>query len=96
MSIVISILCLVTAIIKNLCISILPQRFSNLHSYTRVLYVMPRVIPSMVAYFILLKSKPKGIEFIDSTTLEVSHNIRITQHKIFARIIYQNEFKVYY
>jgi hypothetical protein len=40
----------------------------------------------MCAYFISLKGKPKGIEFIDSTSLKVCHNIRIPRHKTFDGI----------
>lgn len=47
---------------------------------------MPRAITPMCAYFTLLKGKPTGIEFIDSTTLKVCHNIRIPRHKTFDGI----------
>ena len=47
---------------------------------------MPRAISPMCAYFNLLKGKPTGIEFIDSTTLKVCHNIRIPRHKTFNGI----------
>jgi hypothetical protein len=57
--------------------------FPNLLSYTRFLAVMPRVIVPMCAYFTTLKGKPTGIEFIDSTSIKVCHNIRIPRHKTF-------------
>jgi hypothetical protein len=60
--------------------------FPNLLSYTRFIEVMPRAISPMCAYFTLLKGKPTGIEFIDSTTLKVCHNIRIPRHKTFDGI----------
>jgi hypothetical protein len=44
------------------------------------------VIVPMCAYFTSLKGKPTGIEFIDSTTLKVCHNIRIPRHKTFEGV----------
>ena len=60
--------------------------FPDLLSYTRFLEVMPRAIVPMCAYFSTLKGKPTGIEFIDSTSLKVYHNIRIPRHKTFDGI----------
>jgi hypothetical protein len=40
----------------------------------------------MCAYFTSLKGKTTGIEFIDSTSIKVCHNIRITRHKTFDGI----------
>jgi hypothetical protein len=40
----------------------------------------------MCAYFTSLKGKPTGIEFIDSTSLKVCHNVRIPRHKTFAGV----------
>jgi hypothetical protein len=37
----------------------------------------------MCAYFTSLKGKPTGLEFIDSTSIKVCHNIRIPRHKTF-------------
>jgi hypothetical protein len=54
--------------------------FPTLLSYTRFLEVMPRAIVPMCAYFTTLKGQPTGIEFIDSTSLKVCHNIRIPRH----------------
>jgi hypothetical protein len=62
------------------------NEFPNLLSYTRFLAVMPRVITPMCAYFTSLKGKPTGIEFIDSTSIKVCHNIRIRRHKTFNGI----------
>ena len=60
--------------------------FPNLLSYTRFLAVMPRVIVPMCTYFTSLKGKPTGLEFIDSTSIKVCHNIRIPRHKTFDGI----------
>jgi hypothetical protein len=40
----------------------------------------------MCAYFTLLKGKPTGTEFIDSTCIKVCRNIRIPGHKTFDGI----------
>jgi hypothetical protein len=37
-------------------------------------------------YATSLKGKPTGVEFIDSKTLKVCHNIRIPRHKTFNGI----------
>ena len=58
--------------------------FPNLLSYTRFLEVMPSVLVPLSAYFSFLKGKPTGIEFIDSTSIKVCHNLRIPIHKVFA------------
>jgi hypothetical protein len=62
------------------------KAFPELLSYTRFLEVMPSMIVPMCAYFSSLKGKPTGIEFIDSTSLKVCHNIRIPRHKTFDGI----------
>lgn len=59
------------------------KEFPTLLSYTRFLEIMPSMIVPMCAYFTSLKGKPTGIEFIDSTSLKVCHNIRIPRHKTF-------------
>ena len=62
------------------------NEFPNLLSYTRFLAVMTRVIVRMCDYFTSLKGKPTGLEFIDSTSIKVCHNIRIPRHKTFDGI----------
>jgi hypothetical protein len=62
------------------------EDFPNVLSYTRFLGAMPRVIVPMCANFPSLKGKPTGIDFIDSTSIKVCHNIRIPRHKIFDGI----------
>jgi len=49
------------------------SHFPNLLSYTRFLEVM-------------LKGESTGIEFIDSTSIKVCHNLRIPRHKTFSGI----------
>jgi hypothetical protein len=60
--------------------------FPNLLSYTRFLAIMPQIIAPMCAYFSTLKGKPTDIEFIDSTSIKVCHNICIPRHKTFKGV----------
>ena len=60
--------------------------FPNLLSYTRFLEIMPRALTPLCAYFSYIKGQPTGIEFIDSTSIKVCHNLRIPRHKTFNHI----------
>ena len=60
--------------------------YPNLLSYTRFLEVMPSVLIPLCSYFITLKGKPTGVEFVDSTCIKVCHNLRIPRHKTFQGI----------
>lgn len=60
------------------------DKFPELLSYTRFLAIMPRALSPLSAYFTCIKGKPTGIEFVDSTSLKVCHNLRIPRHKTFA------------
>lgn len=60
--------------------------FPHLLSYTRFLEMMPSVLVPLCAYFTQLKATPTGIEFIDSTSIKVCHNLRIPRHKVFDGI----------
>lgn len=62
------------------------QDFPTLLSYTRFLEVMPSALVPLCAYFTHIKGKPTGIEFVDSTSLKVCHNLRIPRHKVFEGI----------
>ncbi|WP_299011953.1 IS982 family transposase, partial [uncultured Shewanella sp.] len=57
------------------------SEFPNLLSYTRFLEVMPNAVIPLCSYFSSLKSEATGIEFIDSTSIKVCHNLRIPRHK---------------
>ncbi len=58
--------------------------FPNLLCYTRFLEVMPTALVPLCSYFASLKSDPTGIEFVDSTSIKVCHNLRIHRHKTLA------------
>ncbi len=62
------------------------SHFPTLLSYTRFLEVMPKAIVPLASYFTTLKGEPTGIEFIDSTSIKVCHNLRIPRHKTFCGI----------
>ena len=51
-------------------------------SYTRFLEVMPRALAPLCAYFTPIKGQPRGLEFVDSTSLKVCHKLRIERHKV--------------
>lgn len=59
------------------------NEFPTLLSYTRFLEVMPSVLVPLSSFFTHVKGEPTGIEFIDSTSIKVCHNLRIPRHKIF-------------
>jgi hypothetical protein len=60
--------------------------YPDLLSYTRFLEVMPKALVPLSSYFTTLKGESTGIEFIDSTSIKVCHNLRIPQHKTFDGI----------
>jgi transposase len=60
--------------------------FPSLLSYTRFLEMMPTVLVPLSAYFAHIKAAPSGLEFIDSTSIKVCHNLRIPRHRVFDGI----------
>ena len=75
---------------KNYYIGFITQfyrgHFPHLLSYTRFLEIMPKAIIPLSSYFSTLKGESTGIEFIDSTSIKVCHNLRIPRHKTFGGI----------
>ncbi|MGL6177036.1 MAG: IS982 family transposase, partial [Vibrionaceae bacterium] len=59
--------------------------FPDLLSHNHFIEVMPAAIVPLCAYFASLKSDPTGIEFIDSISIKVCHNLRINRHQTFAK-----------
>ena len=57
--------------------------FPTLLSYTRFLEVMPSVLVPLSSFFTHVKGELTGIEFIDSTSIKVCHNLRTPRHKVF-------------
>lgn len=64
----------------------LKQAFPDLVSYTRMLTLLQSVLVPLCAYLTQRYGKPTGIAFIDSTKLQVCHNIRIPRNKVFAGV----------
>ena len=60
--------------------------FPELLSYTRFLAVMPSVVVPMCSYLTSKLGKPTGIQFVDSTKIEVCHIIRAKRNKVFEGI----------
>ena len=60
--------------------------FPELLSYTRFLALMPSVVVPMCSYLTSKLGKPTGIQFIDSTKIEVCHIIRAKRNKVFEGI----------
>jgi hypothetical protein len=60
----------------------LKSYFPELLSYTRFLAVMPGVVVPMCSY---LTSK-LGLQFVDSTKIEVCHIIRAKRHSVFSGV----------
>lgn len=61
----------------------LKSYFPELLSYTRFLAVMPSVVVPMCSYLRSKLGKPTGIQFVDSTKIEVCHIIRAKRNKVF-------------
>ena len=62
------------------------EYFPNLLSYNRFIEVIQSIIVPICSYFSSLKGLATGIQFIDSTSIKVCHNIRIPRHKVFKNV----------
>ena len=60
--------------------------FPELLSYTRFIALMPSVVVPMCSYLTSKLGKPTGIQFVDSTKIEVCHIIRAKRNKVFEGI----------
>lgn len=60
------------------------QTFPDLVSYSRFIELIPRTLLPLSAFMKMQRrGKSTGITFVDSTTMDVCHNRRIHQHKVF-------------
>jgi hypothetical protein len=57
--------------------------FPLLVSYSRFVELMPRALVPLCGYLHTRKGRCTGITFVDSTSLAVCHNRRISRHKVF-------------
>lgn len=64
----------------------LRQDFPNLISYSRIIQLMPRLVMPLAAYLKSSFAKCSGISIIDSTSIHVCHNRRITRNRVFSGV----------
>jgi transposase len=64
----------------------LRAEFPGLPSYGRCLELLPRCIVPLSALFDTVKGPCTGITIIDSSPISVCDNLRISRHRVFARI----------
>ncbi|WP_104399763.1 IS982 family transposase [Vibrio penaeicida] len=64
----------------------LTKEFPTLVSYTRRLKLMQSVLVPLCSYLTHRQAKPTGIAFVDSTKIQVCHNLRIPRHQVFEGI----------
>lgn len=63
--------------------SYLRNDFPKLISYSRFVYLMKNIFIPLFAYLLHIRGSVTGIAFIDSTSIAVCHNKRITRNKVF-------------
>jgi hypothetical protein len=61
----------------------LTREFPELVSDTRMLQLMQSVLAPLCSCLTHRQAKPTGIAFVDSTKLQVCHNLRIPRHQVF-------------
>ncbi|PCS22030.1 Mobile element protein [Candidatus Enterovibrio escicola] len=61
----------------------LTNEFPELVSYTRMLKLMQGILIPLCSYLTHHQEKPTGIAFVDSSKLQVCHNLRILRYQIF-------------
>ena len=66
--------------------SYLSKDFPRLISYSRFVYLMKNIFVPLFAYLLHIRGTVTGIAFIDSTSIAVCHNKRITRNKVFKRL----------
>jgi DDE family transposase len=60
------------------------SEFPHLVSYPRFVALLPTILVPLTAYLQTQLGTCTGISFVDSTSLAVCHNARISQHRVFA------------
>jgi hypothetical protein len=58
------------------------SEFPGLISYSRFVYLMPRVLPALSLLMLKMCGETNGIAFVDSTTLTVCHNKRVKRNRV--------------
>lgn len=59
------------------------KEFPKLISYSRFVYLKKNIFVPLFAYLLHCKGKVTGIAFIDSTSIKICHNKRISRNKVF-------------
>ena len=62
------------------------NEFPKMVSYSRFVQLMPRIIFPLLAFLNFLKGRVSGLSFIDSTSIAVCKNKRISRNKVFKRL----------
>lgn len=62
----------------------LRKEFPKLISYSRFVCIMKNIFVPLFAYLLHLRGELTGIAFIDSTSIKVCHNKRISRNKVFS------------
>lgn len=68
--------------LENICQNYRSE-FPSLLSYPRIVRLMPRALMALVKLMMLVQGKPTGISIIDSTSINVCHNKRISRNRVF-------------
>lgn len=69
----------------------LKEYFPSLVSYSRFIRLSEHFIVPMCSYLTTKLGKPTGIQFVDSTTIEVCHIIRAKRNKVFKDIAHHGK-----
>ncbi|PCS22231.1 Mobile element protein [Candidatus Enterovibrio escicola] len=59
------------------------NEFPKLVSYTKMRKLMQDVLVLLYSYLTDRQARPTGIAFVDSSKLQVCHNLRILRHQVF-------------
>lgn len=62
------------------------KEFPGLLSYNRFIELMPSILIPLCAYLQSRKGKVTGVSFVDSTSITVCHNMRISRNMVFAGV----------
>nr|WP_263364516.1 transposase [Candidatus Enterovibrio escacola] len=63
----------------------LTNEFPELISYTRMLKLIQGAMVPLYSYLTHRQARPTGIALVDSSTLQVCHNLRILRHQVCKR-----------
>uniref|UniRef100_UPI0021E06E80 transposase n=1 Tax=Candidatus Enterovibrio escicola TaxID=1927127 RepID=UPI0021E06E80 len=70
-------------ITSTLFVATSTNKFPELVSYTRSFKLMQGVLALLCSYLTHRQARTTGIAFVDSSKLQVYHNLRIFKHQVF-------------